>query len=34
MGDYISDSMARTRFALQLIGAFGAAALVIAAVGL
>ncbi|HEX2139624.1 MAG TPA: ABC transporter permease [Woeseiaceae bacterium] len=34
MGDYLADSMARTRFALQLIGAFGAAALVIAAIGL
>ncbi|MEX2124640.1 MAG: ABC transporter permease [Woeseia sp.] len=34
MGDYVVDAMARTRFALQLIGAFGAAALMIAAIGL
>ena len=34
MGDYLSDAMSRTRFALQLIGTFGAAALVIAAIGL
>ncbi|MGH8167495.1 MAG: FtsX-like permease family protein, partial [Woeseiaceae bacterium] len=34
MSDYVSDAMSRTRFALQLMGAFGAAALVIAAIGL
>jgi putative ABC transport system permease protein len=34
MGDYVADTMARTRFALQLIAAFGAAALAIAAIGL
>lgn len=34
MTGYVADAMARTRFALQLIGAFGAAALTIAAIGL
>jgi putative ABC transport system permease protein len=34
MTEYVADSMARTRFALHLIAAFGVAALVIAAVGL
>jgi len=34
MSDYVADAMARTRFALQLIAAFGAAALAIAAIGL
>jgi putative ABC transport system permease protein len=34
MTDYVADAMARTRFALQLIAAFGAAALAIAAIGL
>jgi len=34
MSNYVSDAMSRTRFALQLMGAFGAAALVIAAIGL
>jgi predicted permease len=34
MGDYVGDATARTRFALQLIGVFGAAALLIAMVGL
>jgi predicted permease len=34
MQEFVSAAMARTRFALQLIGAFGFAALLIAAVGL
>ncbi|MGH8223808.1 MAG: ABC transporter permease [Woeseiaceae bacterium] len=34
MGDYVAGAMARTRFALQLIGAFGIAALLIAGIGL
>jgi predicted permease len=34
MQTFVTGAMARTRFALQLIGAFGVAALVIAAVGL
>ena len=34
MRDYLADSMARTRFALQLIAVFGVAALAIAAIGL
>jgi predicted permease len=34
MGEFVDAAMGRTRFALQLIGAFGLAALVIAAVGL
>jgi putative ABC transport system permease protein len=34
MQDFVSGAMARTRFALQLIGAFGVAAVLIAAVGL
>lgn len=34
MGDYLMDAMSRTRFALQLIGTFGVAALVIAGIGL
>jgi predicted permease len=34
MNTFVAAAMARTRFALQLIGAFGVAALVIAAVGL
>jgi putative ABC transport system permease protein len=34
MTDYIAESMARTRFAMQLIAAFGAAALAIATIGL
>lgn len=34
MTAYVADAMARTRFALQLIGAFGIAALTIAAIGL
>lgn len=34
MTDYVAGAMARTRFALQLIGAFGVAALTIAAIGL
>ena len=34
MSEYVTDAMSRTRFALQLMGAFGAAALVIAAIGL
>jgi predicted permease len=34
MQEFVSAAMARTRFALQLIGAFGMAALLIAAVGL
>jgi putative ABC transport system permease protein len=34
MRDYLADAMSRTRFALQLVGAFGVAALVIAAIGL
>lgn len=34
MVDYVGDARARTRFALQLIAAFGIAALLIAAVGL
>lgn len=34
MRDYVTDAMARTRFALQLIGTFGVAALAIAGIGL
>ena len=34
MSDYVADAMSRTRFALQLVGAFGLAALTIAAIGL
>jgi ABC-type antimicrobial peptide transport system permease subunit len=34
MRDYVADAMARTRFALQLIGTFGVAALAIAGIGL
>jgi predicted permease len=34
MNDYVADARARTRFALQLIAAFGVAALLIAAIGL